>query len=214
MKIIKLAGIYVFLLLFISIKPNTCNSKVNTELENIAKKTLLEKYSNYKKAELITSVKKLFFLNNEISIVNIIAFGGEDHPPHFYIVIDKNKNIYIFSYAIDSNVAEFNKLVANTNSQINENNLQEFLNSFIYLINNNAKIISSYDDFEYLKDIISKNYEKKVGPINPLKFEMNKNEFIAEFFSWDLSILSKWKISFSHQGEILSFKYIDLFILN
>jgi hypothetical protein len=213
MKTVKLVIICVLLEIFIFIKPNTCISNSNNELEDIAKNALLEKYSEYLNTELKIRIEKENFLTNELSIVNIVALLGEDNTPRFFVIIDKNRCTYLFSGSIESNVDEFNRLVVNNKIQISEKNFNEFIKYFLIFVNDGSKIISSYNDFDSDKDFMIKYLKKKIGPITSPSFKNKKNEFISEFYSWDLHYVTKWEISFSHEGKIITYKYKDLFTM-
>lgn len=209
MSYIKLVSIGIFISFIICIKSNNCQSNPKIELEDIAKNALIEKYDLPKNERFIINQKKVPFWNG-INIFHFIILGDEEPSPEFIVVIDKKKEVHIFSEILTTK--EFNRLVKENKINIDENNLKHFINIFLYLVDNYSRVISGYDDFGYFQNIITEKEKNKIGPLRPIKYKIRENEITAEFFSWAASSnLKKWNITFSHSGKIITYNFKALY---
>lgn len=200
----------VLFILFYLIIINNAQGNPMTQLENLAKNALLEERNDLKNDNFKIRQIKVSYFNN-INVFEIQAFGAEDPPPVFLIIIDCKKKIHIFEDSIS--IKSFNRFISENQITIDKNNLTDFIDIFLYLVDSASKIISSYDDFDYLSDVFIEE-KGKIGPITPLKFEIGKNDITVDFFSWaETSSLKKWNITISLKGKILNSNFKELYVI-
>lgn len=182
-----------------------CLCYESNSMKNIAEKKLKEKISWIGNYRLITDMIDVQFFHT-IFMYKIIVSDYSEPEPMYIVAIDVKKNAYIFTSDID--VEEFSRLMRNNKQRVDSKNILEFVNSFLLVVDYKSIVISDLDEIKYLPPFVRED-KKIINLIKPLKFEINNQEIITEFFSWNnKGTLRKWNIKFSFSGEILQY-HID-----
>jgi hypothetical protein len=207
MKYIEKEIIILFLLLIICMVSDNCLGNEEDELKQIAYNALKEKYTWTRDYTLAATKDRVSFFNS-IHIYKIFVTNGPEPAPIFIAAIDEKKETYIFSRSID--IDEFNRLIRNNKKQINNDNIIEFINCFLFIVDYKSSVISDIDDIEqpFATFVRKETTELAKAP----RFEFKNDQTITEFYSWNKTygFLRKWNIIYSYNGEVLQYKFQNI----
>jgi hypothetical protein len=217
MKISKYLYFYLFVIIFLmfSLLNSGCGETNDLKaMEKRSIKAVRKAYDFTKESKLQSS-----WLENLPLISKTLFFwvnlSGWSPPRIFYVAIDKKTmNVdYIFfpdsTQSLEMDIENFSKIIAKESIIIDQSNFENYIYSFLYLINKKSELIDSIDDIQFVPDSKMSEMKKEFPNIGPGKCNFGGANISTEFYSYSnfLGCLYKWNLIISHNGEVISYKF-------